>query len=312
MMRSLPLFYYPTTCVYVDDDQRLLQCIPMAFESFFHPKLFSSPESCLQFLAQYQPRLSNIEFLKCNRSDEHYGILQHTPTDFDITVIASLMNDVDRFNEVTTMVIDYQMPVMNGFSLAKECQHLLANKILLTGTTHEEEVIAGFNQNVIQRFVEKGDVKMEEKLVSHLKELSLNYFQRISAPLLAQLEAENKTPLSDPAFIGFFQQFCEQKNIAEYYLIDKQGSFLCVNQLGEKTFLIVHRDSSLDAWIDAYGTDDALTSDLLNDIKLRKKVPFFGLGKEAWNIDSREWKNYFYSPQEFIGREKYYWFELGE
>ncbi|PIZ03508.1 MAG: hypothetical protein COY58_09070 [Gammaproteobacteria bacterium CG_4_10_14_0_8_um_filter_38_16] len=310
MIKNLPLFYYPTTCVCVDDDQTLLQCMPMAFEAFANSKLFSSAESCLNFLNHYQPQLSDKHFLKSNRDDECYGILQHTPTDFDITKIAALIDNLNRHDEVTTMVIDYQMPVMNGFSLAKKCQHLLINKILLTGMTQDEEVIAGFNQNYIQRFVQKSDLLMEEKLISHIKDLSMQYFQRMTMPLLAHLEVENLMPLSDPVFISFFQAYCAQKNITEYYLIDKQGSFLCMNKAGKKLFLIMHNDISLDAWLDAYGTENALSRELIQAIRCRKKVYFFGMGKEAWNIDCKQWANHFYTPSTLIGRQRYFWFEL--
>jgi hypothetical protein len=36
-------------------------------------------------------------------------------------------------------------------------------------------------------------------------------------------------------------------------------------------------------------------------------VPFFGIGQESWNVDVKEWKDYFYPSKLISGRENYYW-----
>ena len=136
--------------------------------------------------------------------------------------------------------------------------------------------------------------------------------KKITAPLLAHLEAEGVTPLSDSVFVNFFLRYCEIKKIREYYLIDKQGSFLCIDDAGLHSFFVVHSDHSLDNWIKNYNAEDELSSDLLSEINLRKKIPFFGMSKEAWNIPISEWKNYFFTPNPLSGRENYFWFNMGE
>ena len=113
MINAIPLFYYPTTCIYVDDDKTFLQCMPMAFENIARSKLFSSAKACIDFLGSYKTTLSFNHFLKSNCDDEHYGVLHHTPTDFDITAVAELSNNPARHDEITAMVIDYHMPEMN-------------------------------------------------------------------------------------------------------------------------------------------------------------------------------------------------------
>jgi hypothetical protein len=49
---------------------------------------------------------------------------------------------------------------------------------------------------------------------------------------------------------------------------------------------------------------------LVDKVATRSMVPFFGLGKEAWQFEPNEWNALFYAPQVFLGREKYYWFVL--
>ncbi|HLB56967.1 MAG TPA: hypothetical protein VJK30_06545 [Coxiellaceae bacterium] len=307
-MRNLPLFYYPGTWIYVDDDKTLLGCMSLAFDENAHSKTFSSPNRCVEFLNHYQSPSSQQHFLQCNNNDESHGILQHTPIDFDITKIANFADEKHRYEEITAMLIDYHMPEMNGFSLSQACGHLPVNKILLTGKTEDEKVINGFNQNYIQRYIQKGSDNLEENVIKQLKELSFGYFQKITAPLLAYLEVENLLPLSDPIFIDFFLNFCQQNNIREYYLIDKQGSFLCIDADDKKSYFVMQTDRSLETWLSIYYTGTEFSPDFAEKIQDRDIIPFFGQGKEAWQIEQYEWFKHFHYVKGIIaGREKYYW-----
>lgn len=306
-MKALPVFYYPTTWLWIDDDSLLLSSIPHIFTEHDHIKLFQSPKECLSFLHSYQPFLTKKSFLKSIMNDENYGVLQHTPIDFDITMLANIANDPSRHNEITTMIIDYNMPEMDGFSLAQACQSFPIKKILLTGKAKKEEAIIGFNKNLIHRFVQKGVTNLEHELIMQLKELSYQYFQEITTPLLSCLETENPLPLSDPIFIAFFKAYCKKYNVTEYYLIDKQGSFLCINNKREKFYFVIQTDHNIEAWLTIYGTEKELSDDQKTLLQERKKIPFFGGGKEAWQVNPLNWPEHFYTPDILEGRVRYFW-----
>ena len=309
-MKALPLFYYPNTRLWIDDDRILLGSMVVAFSNENKILPFQSAKECLDFLDSYQSPLSKYSFLKSNTDHESYGILQRTPIDFDVTSIATLAEDSKRHDEITLMVIDYNMPGMNGFSLAQATQNLPIKKILLTGKAHEHEAIDGFNNNLIERFVQKSEPEMVGKLTNYLSELSLQYFQEITAPLLSYLEAEAQLPLSDPQFIEFFKAYCANHHIREYYLIDKQGSFLCIDEKGNRSHLIVQSDQGIEAWLSVYGDEKCLPYNELTALRERKKIPFFSIGKEAWQITPSEWPQHFYTPSILEGRNRYYWATL--
>ena len=255
-MKILPLFYYPSTWVWVDDDRNLLTAMTDAFSLQNTVKPFLSAKESVSFLEAYRSPLSQHHFLTVNPHDENYGLLQRTPMDFDVTMIAKLLDDPTRFDEISCMVIDYNMPEMTGFALAKAVNSFLpVPKILLTGTKEENKAIEGFNDSLIQRFVQKGHEYMLRDLSNYLSLLTVQYFERLSFPLLAYLETEHKLPLSDPVFIEFFENHCELYDIKEYYLIDKQGSFLCVDVQGKRSYFVVHTERSIEEWISLYGED---------------------------------------------------------
>ncbi len=306
-MKTLPLFYYPSSWLWIDDDKLLLDCMALVYSEENSIIPFQKGESCLNFLQQYKSPLSLKNFLTSNMQDISYGFLKHTPVDFDITMLARLADDPNRFNEISVMVIDYEMPDMNGFAFAQATQHLPIQKILLTGKAEHSDAISGFNTNLIHRFVQKQWEEADEQLSIYLKELSIQYFQKISSPLLSYLEVETTLPLSDPIFINFFENYCEKNGIKEYYLIDKEGSFLCIDSKDKRSCLVVQSDRGLDSWLATYKNEGYLASSEFDLILDKKKIPFFGIGKEGWEINSSKWLNHLFTPQVLDGVKRYYW-----
>ncbi|MBY0543958.1 MAG: hypothetical protein K2Q14_00235 [Gammaproteobacteria bacterium] len=312
-MKVLPLFYYPSHWLWIDDDQLLLNCMMEVFGEKNAVTAFPSAQECIKSMKTYQAPLSCKNFLMSNIQDLSYGFLKHTPIDFDVTLLADLADDPARYQEITVMVIDYDMPEMDGFALAQALQHLPIQKILLTGKAEQSDAIAGFNTNLIHRFIQKGAFDAKELIPRYLRELSIDYFRHISAPLLSYLETEAKLPLSDPVFIDFFENYCEANNIKEYYLIDKQGSFLCIDDKQQRSCLVIQSDQGLDSWLTIYKDEEYLPDEELALIQNRKKIPFFGIGKEGWQVDTSQWLNHLHSPDTLDGRSRYYWarVELG-
>lgn len=305
-MNHLPLFYYPNKWIFVDDDQMLLDTVKEVFGGQNRIDTFRSVKECLLSLYSYQPPLKKYNFSSSNVEDEAYGSLQRIPGNFDITCIAEkLANDPSRHNEITVLVLDYEMPGMNGLTLAKLVSNNSIKKILLTGKAQSDLPLEGLSKNLINKFLQKSDHEMGDKLINYLNELTFKYFQEASSNFLTHLETEAKIALSDQIFIEFFKDYCEKNKIIEFYIIDKQGSFLCIDDLGKKTCLVVQSEGSIDEWIKLHS--DSVPENILNIIRTRQKISFFGIGKEAWQADQLQWEDHLYVPNILDGREKYFW-----
>jgi hypothetical protein len=82
---------------------------------------------------------------------------------------------------------------------------------------------------------------------------------------------------------------------------------LTIDNKGVEKYFVTHSDRSLGVFSTLYAEDKEVF-EYVELVKQRKKVPFFGASKEAWDYESSEWQDYFYEPQILEGRETYYWF----
>ncbi len=304
---NLPLFYYPSTWIYVDDDKNLLHTMKIVLSEINTVKLFQSSVDCLKSIENYEQPSTKFSFLKNITDDEKYGVLNHTPIDFDVTDIPKLVDKEDRYNEISVVIIDYNMPEIDGFSLAEKIHSFSAKKLLLTGKAETEQAIKAFNDHLIQSYVKKFDDCMEEKLIVYLKSLTYKYFQTLTAPLLSYLETDHKLPQSDPIFINFFKSFCEKNNIVEYYLIDKQGSLLLINNKREYFCLAMQSDETINSWLSFYTSEITIPDNVLTAIQTKKMMLFLGIGRDLWQSQNIDWNKHLYPSNILEGREKYFW-----
>ncbi|OGT51108.1 MAG: hypothetical protein A3E84_04665 [Gammaproteobacteria bacterium RIFCSPHIGHO2_12_FULL_42_13] len=302
-MQSLPLFYYPTTWLWVDDDPILMNTMVGAFPATQKIRTFSSASDCLAFLKSYASATMAHALLSDADEDETASSPHQSPLKLDLKKVMALAQNTDRLNDVSLMITDFQMPEIDGLMLAEKTQTIPIQKILLTGNGKEEDAVRGFNQNTIHRFVKKSSDTMHAELKKHAQILSHYYFSQLTKPLLTCLEAEGASPLSDPVFIDTFQTYCLQNHITEYYLIDKNGSFLCIDNQGKYSYFVVHTAKSLLEWRSIYGNE--LSDEIKSACGAEKMIPFFGAGKEAWEIPVAEWSKHFYPAAILEGREKY-------
>lgn len=303
-MSTLPLFYYPTTIAWVDDDELVLQVANELLGNENNVQTFSSPTACLDFFKNYVPHLANTSFLQ-GRTDDNETI-NHLLVDINTEALMQLPTQHARKNEISVLIVDFRMPEMTGIELCRKLKNINVKKILLTGEADHSLAVRAFNEGIIDCFLQKGSETLADDIKEYLSTLSKEYFFDRSKPLLTHLEIDRKFPLSDPVFISFFKNWCIENNIQEYYLLDKQGDMQVIDIHGKKANFIIHTDKTLDEFYEIY-QDNKDTSNLVEAVKERKSIPFFGAGLEGWQFPPGEWPKHFYAPNVIEGREKYYW-----
>lgn len=309
-MIKLPIFYYPTTILSVDDDQLFLDAISYIISPDNPIVKFNNPHGCLTHLKNYVPPLTKLSLLiDCIDHDLH-DTVNHSIVDFNVPALYQLKNYKEKTDEISVIIIDYDMPGMNGIEFCRSIKHLPMKKILLTGAVDHEAAVIAFNDNIIDRFIRKDSPTLAEELKLYIKALEQQYFFEQTQALSGHLESYKKMPFSDPVFANFFEEVCNRKHIHEYILVDKHGS-VAMRDVNDNNFcLIIHTDESLDLFLQS--NEEEIDKSFLEDIYSKKKIPFFGIGKEAWEYEPDVWGKYLYMAKMLQGRKTNYYYSIIE
>jgi len=302
----LPLFSYPSTIMCIDDDKLFLQTLTQLLSTNNFIMSFGSPQVGIDFFQSYTPPMRNIHFTRGCIDTEKYDMLNHMPVDFCAKTLQNLRNNPERYSEITVLLTDYNMPTMNGIELCRQLRDFPMKKILLTGEAEHQLAVAAFNEGIIDAFIRKDSSDIAEDIANHTSRLTQNYFIQNTKRLRDHLETDYKLPLSDPRFCEYFSEWCLQHNIREYYLVDKNGNILLMNEQGEKSYFVIHTNRTLNHFTALHDDDEAVMH-FIQAVNLREKIPFFGEGIESWELNTEQWSTCFYAPQILIGAEKYYW-----
>src|ERR1700677_1218699 len=136
-------YHYPITVMCLDDDLNLLRSLKILLKKSNPVRDFFSPFTAEAFLKK--AALLAATEMQCTEThviDENH-IHQHLQS------IQNLIYDARRFEEISTLVVDYFMPGMDGLTFCRNFQENAYVKIMLTGEADQSLAIAAFNEGVI-------------------------------------------------------------------------------------------------------------------------------------------------------------------
>lgn len=307
-MHKMPLFYFPSSVVWVDDSSIFLESIKLSNNEFDFKRIktFEKPLECLNFFQTYSINMPNSKFLSICEKYEESDLIDHLPVDLNFKEICNELQ-CDRIDdEITVLIVDYDMPEMKGTDLCRQLKDVPCKKILLTGAISEKAAIAAFNDGIIDCFILKTGDGFIEEINAYVRLLTEKYMVEKSAAILSHLETNRKLHFSDPEFAAFFSQWREQNNIVKYFIVDKIGNMRTIDHNGKHSNFVVYSDRTLDEFISLSSLIDE-NNPFLQLIKSGEKLPFFGEGVNGWDIEADKWENYLFPFKVIKGRETYYW-----
>lgn len=265
-MNTLLPCFYPTKVLFVDDDVLFLdQLLPRlssvraTYDHFLCPKLFvefinNSPANC--FVHKYVRFVDPLAI-------EHY---RH---DANITNLHEIMQDNSRFEEISVVVIDYDMPMMSGLEASQKINNPHIKKILLTGIADEPIAVEAFHKGLIDAYVRKQDRHLKDKLNAHIYRLQKEYFQEVFAPLTQTLHTYHREIEHYPIFTKEYQQitdkFVLEHNIVEHYMYEGVGTKIMLDKQGQVFYLHWKNENDFHAL-----KDETLPKALLKKLSTRK------------------------------------------
>lgn len=305
-MSTLPLVSYPLSVTLVDDDALFLQATAGLLKKNYQLTEFGNPHEALNFFKSYAALLPSVKTLRGCTDHETYDVAGSLPVDLDLEALKNLREQPERFDEIGVLILDYNMPGMNGVELCRQLKSLPMKKILLTGEADDQLAINAFNERVIDAFIRKDSPTLAQDVNFYMNILMQQYFVDNTKQLLQHLETDNLLPASDPVFVNFFKEWCRTQEIKEFYLIDQNANFVLIDSLGRKNYFVTHTERTLENFTDLHADNEDANS-FVEAVKSREKIPFFGESNESWEVEVKEWDKYFHTPQVINGREKYYY-----
>jgi CheY-like chemotaxis protein len=283
-------FFHPTRVVFVDDDPGFLRYFPESLGAHIPISRYASARQLLSDLAQ--GRLETSIQLDCWSSDTD----RFTDPDYehmlslDKTVLMNRVFARHRFDPVSVMVVDYDMPEMDGLALCRRLAHLPCRKILLTGQASEAQAVAAFNEGLIDYFLPKGASDRKTLLRERVQRYQRAFIADATELVRQALRTETLMTWDDPEFCALFAHLREVHGVVEYYAIsDPAEGFLLVNAAGEGRLLLTYNGCALDSQLMSARLLGA-PRDVVSALELRRAATFFCDERSDMVLDAPAWR----------------------
>lgn len=297
--RILP-YYHPSTVIFVDDNERFLDSFTLLLSERLAVRCFSSTSSALSVINDnaVQPPLDKrcVSFLGA----------QHRPGGtlrLDLALVEQEISNPHRFNDISVVVVDYDMPEMSGLEFCQAIDNRRIKKVLLTGVGDEKVAVQAFNDGLIDRFLSKNDPQIRDKINQAIDDLQRRYFEDISSLIQSTLEMKSPEFLLEDEFIFLFQDLLRQHDIVEYYYVEDPNGFLMVSHRGDLYRLIVLSESQADEQIFSVRKYSP-PREAINSLKgYRSIIWLCELPDEHDESGSFNWSEYVHKAQRFQGNK---------
>jgi len=156
--KSILPYYHPSTVVFVDDNQRFLSSFTLLLSEQLAFRCFSSTSVALDFVNHHGSMVPLDQRCFSFLGQQHRA---GAALRLDLALIEQEISNSDRFRDISVVVVDYDMPEMNGLSFCEQIQNRRIKKVLLTGVGDEKIAVRAFNDGLIDRFLTKSDPDIE-------------------------------------------------------------------------------------------------------------------------------------------------------
>lgn len=289
-------YFHPTTVVLVDDHVRFMENFRFGLHAVqVNFKLFSSVQEALTWINEINPP---------SFFPEEIDMEENTLPSFK-----ERMFDPARFDELAVVIVDYDMPEMNGITFCQAIHNKQIRKIMLTGVADEKIALHAFNNDTIDRFIIKQDAEALEKVAESINILQQNYFGNQAVYL-----QQNKTIhdylsfMDEAAFKTIFDEVFSQGGYIEYYVDTTPDGVWLVKANGDTDFLAV-QDEDLFADQLLVARDQSAPAGLLKALSRDDIVTCFQHGG-YYTPACSDWQSSLHQASIFEGNQQNYRYAL--
>lgn len=245
-MNRFPLVKLPRRVMYVDDDGGFLNALRRTMPRV--PRKFcDSPATALDTIRAEAPYWRSIERLLANAmeaSDTQGGEASHYVTQY--------FQDWRRFHLTSVLVVDYNMPGMNGLELVRELGDCPTRRVLLTGVADAEVAVGAFNKGLIQKFIPKSTPNLNREITASADEMHRSVCEHLGHLIRSTVSAAHIELLHEPKVATMLAALVEDDlGWSEYVVVGQPFGLLGMSHDGPLQWLQLETQESLREQADA-------------------------------------------------------------
>jgi CheY-like chemotaxis protein len=242
MTPRFPFVQIPKRVIYVDDDGKLLDALRMTMQTQAAREFINSPEAALQSLSQEMLYWNSIEGLLSTVQERRMDGFPEAAQ-----YVRSYFNDWRRFHVTGVLVVDYNMPGLNGLELLRRVSACPARRILLTGVADAEIAVRAFNSGLIQKFIPKNTPDLYEEIRRSSDDTYLSVCEHMGHLMRGTLRSEQVELLHDPRLIRGLLEKVAELDWTEYVVVGQPFGMLGMAHDGPLQWLQLETGDTLKA-----------------------------------------------------------------
>jgi len=242
-MPSLLPYTHPTTCLVVDDDTMFLDSFAHRYGDTMLCLTEANPQHAIDRLKALAASLAASDSSVYNQiSAVPDGIAEDGETLFRVETssIVQIARSLERFAQISIVIVDYSMPAMTGLEFCRSIKGLPIKKILLTGKADDSTAVAAFNEGLIDLFMVKQDARLSEKLPVEVARLQQEYFIKRTAGISPLLQTDEAAFLRDPEIVAWLEGLASTVGAVEHYLLTTTPGVMLADPNGKTTMAYVY------------------------------------------------------------------------
>lgn len=298
-MNTINCFFHPTSVAIIDDNRSFLEGIRLDLASSIPTMLYDIPSLAYEDISRKNRCGSAIKSMASvvDDYDIDFNNAHSRLISYDIKDIYKLIYSPTRFSKISTAVVDYEMPEMNGLDFCKKLGECGIRKIMLTGQATSDAAVDAFNDGLINKFIKKNSTGLIDSISSEQK----TFFSSISKNFLDSISSDDDCFLKNEQYQLLFKRTLLNANACEYYMLDLSGSYLFLDEEANGTLLFVKSLEEMETYIQIARDNDA-PQEIINAIKDKQSMVFM-LNEDT---PPSQWKKHLYKAEKLNGTNLYY------
>lgn len=304
MKPETALYYYPTNVVIIDDNPVFLSSLSQALQltsPHLQHDIYSNPAEALEKINANYTQLQQQQILHPDPDQENASQFV-----FDVLNQGNQVKTKScRSSEISVLVVDLDMPGIDGIEFCKKIQSPNIKKILLTGTTETERVLNAFNNDDIHFYISKSQDNMDTLLEQAIERLQYEYFIDLSSQIKSDAVIGSSTLLSDPAFASHFSYLYQTLKINAFYFESSPARYNLELHDGSHALMLVYSEEDVKEQLQVMKEENA-PSQLIDEVRAGN-IPYFTTADGFYEAEHPEAHNWItYKANVIKGRNTYY------